>query len=73
MNQSFGPEHLKGSDWFINLNLFRQKLAGACLLRNCPHQNSLVASQPQAPNGAELKGQKNGSLERFSKTQASCH
>src|SRR6478672_10859419 len=60
MNRSFGAGHQIGSHWFINLKFsIRQELiAQNYQLRNCPHQNSLVASQPHAPNGAELKGQK---------------
>src|SRR6476646_3008667 len=58
MNRRYGAWHQIGSHWFINLKLVFARSCSSQQLRNCPHQNSLVASQPHAPNGAELKGQK---------------
>jgi hypothetical protein len=58
MNRRFGKKHQIGSNWFINLQFISPEAADRWQLRNCPHQNSFVASQPHAPNGAELKGQK---------------
>ena len=72
MNQIVGTGHLIGSYLVHQPKIYVSPEAGSTLpVSQCPHQNSLVASQPHAPNGAELKGQKHGSLERFSKTKAS--